>query len=211
MGRQDAMRARIDRVTGPVNTWIIGDDAEVIVIDPGESADAVMAVVGQREVLAVICTHGHARHVAAAFDVAGRDEAQVALHSADRLAWREAHPGKEPDIFMEERGIFQVADVTLEVIHAPGHSPGSICLYCDELGVLFSGDAVSGGGPVPHQGYFDDFPRQVSSIGANVLTLHGDTRILAGHGEESTVALAERRFDSWVSAGPEGLIDEPTD
>jgi glyoxylase-like metal-dependent hydrolase (beta-lactamase superfamily II) len=211
MGRQDAMRARIDRVTGAVNTWIIGDDAEVIVIDPGESADAVMAVVGQRDVLAVICTHGHARHVAAAFDVASRDEAQVALHSADRLAWREAHPGTEPDIFMEEGGIFQVADVTLEVIHAPGHSPGSICLYCHELGALFSGDAVSGGGPVPHQGYFDDFPRQVSSIGASVLTLDGDTKILAGHGEESTVALAERRFDSWVAAGPEGLIDEPTD
>jgi glyoxylase-like metal-dependent hydrolase (beta-lactamase superfamily II) len=211
MGRQDAMRPKIDRVTGAVNTWIIGDDAEVIVIDPGESADAVMAVVGQREVLAVICTHGHARHVAAAFDVAGRDEAQVALHRADRLVWREAQPGKEPDIFMEEGGIFQVAGVTLEVIHTPGHSPGSICLYCDELGVLFSGDAVSGGGPVPHQGYFDDFPRQVSSIGASVLTLDGDTRILAGHGEESTVALAERRFDSWVSAGPEGLIDEPTD
>jgi glyoxylase-like metal-dependent hydrolase (beta-lactamase superfamily II) len=205
------MRARIDRVTGAVNTWIIGDDAEVIVIDPGESADAVMPVVGQREVLAVICTHGHARHVAAAFDVASRDEAQVALHSADRLVWREAHSGKEPDIFMEEGGIFQVADVTLEVLHAPGHSPGSICLYCDDLGVLFSGDAVSGGGPVPHQGYFDDFPRQVSSIGASVLTLDGDTRILAGHGEESKVALAERRFDSWVAAGPEGLIDEPTD
>jgi len=205
------MRARIDRVAGSVNTWIIGDDEEVIIIDPGESADAVMPVVGQREVLAVICTHGHGRHVAAAFDVASRDEAQVALHSADRLAWREAHPGKEPDIFMEEGGLFQVADVTLEVIYVPGHSPGSICLYSDELGVLFSGDAVSGGGPVPHQGYFDDFPRQVSSIGASVLTLDADTRILAGHGEESTVGQAERRFDSWVSAGPEGLIDEPTD
>jgi glyoxylase-like metal-dependent hydrolase (beta-lactamase superfamily II) len=202
------MQAKIDRVTGAVNTWIIGDDDEVIVIDPGESADAVLSVVGQREVLAVICTHGHARHVAAAFDVADRDEAPVALHDGDRLAWREAHPGKEPDIRMENGGIFEIADVTLEVIHAPGHSPGSVCLYCEELGVLFSGDAASGGGPVPHQGAFDDFPQQVSSIGASVLTLDGDTRILAGHGEETTVATAERRFDSWVAAGPDGLIDE---
>ena len=85
------MQARIDRVAGTVNTWIVGDDDEVIVIDPGESADAVLNVVGQREVLAVICTHGHARHVAAAFDVASRDEAPVALHNADRLSWREAH------------------------------------------------------------------------------------------------------------------------
>jgi glyoxylase-like metal-dependent hydrolase (beta-lactamase superfamily II) len=205
------MQARIDRVAGSVNTWIIGDDDEVIVIDPGESADEVMPVVGEREVLAVICTHGHARHVAAAFDVADRDEAPVALHDSDRLAWREAHSAKEPDIRMENGGIFEVADVTLEVIHAPGHSPGSVGLYCEEMSVLFSGDIVGGGGPVPHQGTFEDFPRQVSSIGASVLTLDSDTRILAGHGEEITVATAERRFDSWVAAGPEGLIDEPSD
>lgn len=205
------MQARIDRVAGTVNTWIVGDDDEVIVIDPGESADAVMNIVGQRELLAVICTHGHARHVAAALDVASRDEAPVALHSADRLSWREAHPGTEPDIQVEDGGIFEVADVTLEVIHAPGHSPGSICLYCEELGVLFSGDVVSGGGPVPHEGYFEDFPRQLSSIGASVLTLDGATRVLAGHGEEFTAAAAERRFDSWVSAGPEGLIEESAD
>ncbi|HUZ53577.1 MAG TPA: MBL fold metallo-hydrolase [Streptosporangiaceae bacterium] len=205
------MQARIDRVAGTVNTWIIGDDDDVIVIDPGESADAVLNVVGEREVLAVICTHGHARHVAAAFDVANRDEAPVALHNADRLAWREAHSGTEPDIQMEDGGIFDVADVTLEVIHAPGHSPGSSCLFCEELGVLFSGDVVSSGGPVPHEGFFEDFPRQLSSIGAAVLTLDAQTRILAGHGEEFTVAGAERRFDSWVSAGPEGLIDKPAE
>jgi len=202
------MQARIDRVGGAVNTWVIGDDDEAIVIDPGESAEAVMNTVGQRDVLAVICTHGHARHVAAAFDVARRDEAPVALHAADKLSWREAHKSTEPDIQMEQGGIFEVAGVTLEVIHAAGHSPGSVALYCDELGVLFAGDIVSGGGPVPHDGYFDDFPGQLSAIGAHVLTLDGDTRILAGHGEELTVAMAERRFDSWVSAGPEGLIGE---
>jgi len=203
------MEARIDRVAGPVNTWIVGDDDEVIVIDPGESAEEVLRVTGEREVLAVICTHGHARHVAAAFEVAKRDEAPVALHGGDRLAWREAHGSTQPDISMEDGGRFEVADVSLEVIHAPGHTPGSVCLYSEELEVLFSGDVVSGAGPVPHEGYFDDFPRQLSSIGAHVLTLHHDTRILPGHGEETTVAVAERRFDSWVSAGPEGLIDEP--
>jgi len=202
------MQARIDRVAGTVNTWVIGDDDEVIVVDPGESADAVMNTVGQRDVLAVICTHGHARHFAAAFDVARRDEAPVALHAADKLSWREAHKATEPDIQMEQGGIFEVADVTLEVIHAPGHSPGSVGLYCDGLGVLFAGDILNAGGPVPHDGYFDDFPGQLSAIGAHVLTLAGDTRILAGHGEELSVAVAERRFDSWVSAGPEGLIDQ---
>ena len=202
------MDARIDRVVGDVNTWVIGDDDEVIVIDPGESAGAVLEIVGDREVAAVICTHGHHRHVAAAFDVAKRDDAPVAVHPGDRLPWRDAHGSTQPDINMEDGGVFEVADVTLEVLFTPGHSSGSVSLYCDELGVVFTGDAVTADGPVPHRDYFPDFPQQLSSIGAGLLTLDGQTRILPGHGEETTVATLERRFDSWVSAGPEGLLGE---
>jgi glyoxylase-like metal-dependent hydrolase (beta-lactamase superfamily II) len=205
------MEARIDRVARTVNTWIVGDDDEVIIIDPGDDAGSVLATVGEREILAVICTHGHARHVSAAFEVAKRDDAPVAVHSGDVLAWREAHPGAEPDIEMEDGGVFEVADVTLEVIHAPGHSPGSACLYSEELGVVFTGDVVSERGPAPHENVFPDFSRQLSAIGGAVLTLDSDTRILPGHGDELTVAIAERRFDSWVTAGPDGLAEDSDD
>jgi len=62
------MAARIDQVvTAGVNTWIIGDDEEVIVVDPGTDAEAVLAAAGKRDILAVICTHGHAGHATAAF------------------------------------------------------------------------------------------------------------------------------------------------
>jgi glyoxylase-like metal-dependent hydrolase (beta-lactamase superfamily II) len=199
------MDARIDQVAGAANTWIIGDDEEVIVIDPGVDAGQVLAKVGEREVLAVICTHGHAGHAAAAFAVAERDEAPVALHPQDRVFWREVHPREEADIEMEDGGVFEVADVALEVIHAPGHSPGSVCLYCEGLNVVFTGDVVSETGPVARDDGFPDFARQLSSIGAQVLTLPGTTRVLPGHGEEFTVAIAEKRFDSWVAAGPAGF------
>ena len=202
------MEARIDQVTATANTWIVGDDEEVIVIDPGVDAGQVLAKVGKREVLAVICTHGHAAHATAAFAVAERDEAPVALHPADRVFWREVHAGDEPDIEMEDGGVFEVADVALEVIHAPGHSPGSVCLYCEGLNVVFTGDVVTETGPVARDDGFPDFARQLSSIGAQVLTLPGTTRVLPGHGGEFTVAVAEKRFDSWVSAGPAGFADE---
>src|SRR5260221_10484084 len=104
-----------------VNTWIIGDAEEVIVVDPGRDAAPVLAAVGDREVMAVIFTHGHAGHAAAAVEVAARDEAPVAVHPKDRVYWREAHPDDDPGIDMEGGGIFEVADVALEVIHAPGH------------------------------------------------------------------------------------------
>ena len=64
------MEARIERTGTTVNSWVIGDDEEVIVIDPGEDAESVLERVGEREILAVICTHGHASHVAAAIKVA---------------------------------------------------------------------------------------------------------------------------------------------
>ena len=197
------MSARIDRVAGAVNTWIVGDDEEAIVIDPGPEARAVLDHVGDREVIAVICTHGHREHAAGAIEVADRDEAPVALHPADRLYWRELHSGGDPDIEMEDGGIFEVADVALEVIHAPGHSPGSVVLYCEDLEAVFAGDALAAAGPVAHDDGFPDFPRQLSAIGEQLLTLPPGTRVLPGHGEELTIAEAEKRFDSWVAAGPD--------
>lgn len=200
------MEARVERVEARGrahrNAWVIGDDDEVVVIDPGEDAGTVLEKVGEREILAVICTHGHEAHVAAAPEVADRDDAPVALHPKDMLAWREAHGEGDPEIEMEEGGLFEVAGVTLEVLNTPGHTPGSVSIYCDDLGVVFSGDALSEDGPVPHAGEFPDFAAQLSAIGSELLTLPGPTRVLSGHGEEITIAAAEKSFDGWVTAGP---------
>jgi glyoxylase-like metal-dependent hydrolase (beta-lactamase superfamily II) len=195
------MEARIERVTED-GGWVIGDDEEVIVIDPGKDAAGVLEVAGDREILAVICTHGHASHVAAALEVAERDEAPVALHRADRLFWRAVHPEADPEIEMADGGRFDVADVQLEVIHTAGHTPGSVSLYCEDLGAVFTGDALLASGPTPHEGEFPDFPGQLTAIGERLLGLPPDTRVLPGHGEESSIADAAKRFDGWVSAGP---------
>jgi glyoxylase-like metal-dependent hydrolase (beta-lactamase superfamily II) len=200
------MDARVERVEvagkPDRNAWVLGDDEEVVVIDPGGDAEAVLGKVGDREILAVICTHGHQSHVAAAPEVAERDEAPVALHPKDLLSWREAHGDGDPEIEMEEGGSFEVAGVTLEVLHTPGHTPGSVSIYCDDLGVVFSGDALAADGACPHAGEYPNFSTQLSSIGAELLTLPGDTRVLPGHGEEITIAAAEKQFDGWISAGP---------
>ncbi len=204
MSSQDA---RIDTVTGTANTWIVGDDEDVIVIDPGDNADRVLEAVGHREIMAVICTHAHAGHAAAALGVAERDEAPVALHPADRPAWRELHD-TNPEIEMEDGGTFEVAGVTLEVLHAPGHSRGSVVLYCEALGAAFTGDVVTATGPVARADGYPNWGRQLDAIGAQVLTLPAETRLLPGHGEEFTVAVAEKRFNGWVASGQDREADE---
>jgi len=211
VGGQDAHpESGVDELGGhavdEVNAWLIGDDDEVIVIDPGEDADAVLEQVGDREILAVICTHGHAGHIAAAVEVAERDEAQVALHRSDRLLWRTVHDGDDPEIEMADGGRFDVGDVQLEVIHTAGHTPGSVSLYCEGLEVVFTGDALTARGPVPHEGEFADFPGQLTAIGERLLALPPRTRVLPGHGEESMIGDAAKRFDGWVTAGPAGEL-----
>jgi glyoxylase-like metal-dependent hydrolase (beta-lactamase superfamily II) len=209
------VEARVERVSAPevaeresqpvgaqCNAWLIGDDDEVIVIDPGEHADAVLEAAGEREIIAVICTHGHARHVAAAVEVAERDEAPVALHRSDLLFWRMAYDDVDPEIEMAAGGRFDVSDVALEVIHTPGHSPGSVSLYCEDLEVVFTGDTLAAIGPVPHEGEYPDFARQLTAIGERLLDLPPATRVLPGHGEETTIGDAAKRFDGWVTAGP---------
>src|SRR5437764_13916323 len=165
------MSTRIDQFSPPggeVNTWLVGDDEEVIVIDPGADAAGVLDAVGDREVLAVICTHGHADHVAAAFEAAEPDEAPVALHPGDRSLWRETHPDEDADLEMQDGGVFEVADVRPEVIHAPGHTAGSVCLYCEDLGAVFHGHVLLADGPAPQDGAFPDFAGQRNANGESL-------------------------------------------
>jgi glyoxylase-like metal-dependent hydrolase (beta-lactamase superfamily II) len=109
---------------------------------------------------------------------------------------------------MAAGGRFDVSDVGLEVIHTAGHTAGSVSLYCRELGVVFTGDALYARGPVPHDGLFTDFPRQLIAIGERLLDLPASTRVLPGHGEEFTIEDASKQFDGWVAAGPAGSLAE---
>jgi len=77
-----------------------------------------------------------------------------------------------------------------------------VSLYCADLGVVFTGDALLDSGPAPHDGEFPDFPGQLTAIGERLLDLPAGTKVLPGHGEESSIAIAAKRFDGWVSAGP---------
>jgi glyoxylase-like metal-dependent hydrolase (beta-lactamase superfamily II) len=197
------MSARVEQVaSAEVNTWLIGDDDEVIVIDPGPDADLVLAAAGDREILAVICTHGQPGALAGALQVARRDEAPVAVHPSDRTVRGDTPPETEPAIEMADGGVFETAGVGLEAIHTPGYTPGSVCLYCEDLDVVFTGHALATDGPVPLDGAFPDFAGQLTMIGEALLTLPGDTRVLPGRGQETTIALAEQDFDTWAAAIP---------
>ncbi|MER5323050.1 MBL fold metallo-hydrolase [Streptosporangium roseum] len=206
------MTARIERVVteGVVdvdgaehkvenNTWILGDDEEVIVIDPARDAEKILEKVGEREVLAVVCTHGLPDHVGAAIEVAARDEAVVALHPKDRPLWRLTWPDTWPDIDMEDEGVFGVADVELEVLSTPGVSQGGVSLYCEALGAVFTGKSLQADGPGKVGGEYPALADQLTAIGGRLFTLRHGIRVLPAHGEETTIGALESQFDAWLS------------
>ena len=183
------------------NVWLVGDDDEVAVVDAAHDAAAILAAVDGRRVVVVALTHGHNDHINAALEVAaGSGGAPVAIHPADRMLWDVVHPGVEPAV-LADGDTLDVAGTTLRVIHTPGHSPGGVCLYAEALGVVLSGDTLFHGGPGATGRSFSDFPTILESIRGRLLALPPGTRVLTGHGEETTIGAEAAAYDDWVARG----------
>jgi glyoxylase-like metal-dependent hydrolase (beta-lactamase superfamily II) len=169
------------------NVWLVGDDREVVVIDAAHDAGAIVTAVGDRRLVAVISTHGHNDHINVAAQVAGDAAAPVLLHPGDQVLWKMVYRDRPPDGVLAGEQTIEVAGTELRVLHTPGHSPGSVCLYAAELGTVFSGDTLFHGGPGATGRSYSDRPTIIASIRGTLLTLPPETVVHTGHGEDTTI------------------------
>lgn len=169
------------------NVWLVGDDHEVVVIDAAHDPAAILAAVGGRRLSAIVCTHGHNDHINAAPQVAGATGAPVLLHQGDEMLWRMIYPGTRPDEDLGDEQVIEIAATPLRVLHTPGHSPGSVCLYAPALGTVFSGDTLFHGGPGATGRSYSDHDTIIASIRGKLLGLPPETVVRTGHGQDTTI------------------------
>lgn len=183
------------------NVWIVGDDEEVVVVDAPHDAAAIAAVVGERRVVAIACTHAHDDHVQQAPALSALTDAPILLHPDDRVVWELTHPDRAPDGVLADGDRIEVAGITLHVIHTPGHAPGAVCFHAPALRALFSGDTLFAGGPGATGRSYSDFATIIASIRDRLFTLPPETVVHAGHGGTTTIGDEVPALDDWIARG----------
>ena len=169
------------------NVWVVGDDRECVVIDAPHDPAPILDLVGGRTVRAVLCTHAHDDHVRVAPELGAAVGAPVLLHPMDLPLWSQTH-SSPPDGELSDGQQIEVAGTILTVLHTPGHTPGGVCFYAEELATVFTGDTLFAGGPGATGRSFSDRALLVTSIVDKLLSLPGQTIVKTGHGDDTTIA-----------------------
>ncbi|MEU0875030.1 MBL fold metallo-hydrolase [Nocardia brasiliensis] len=182
------------------NVWLIGDDRDVLVVDAAHDANAIAAAVGTRNVVAILCTHGHNDHVTVAPELSARLDAPILLHPGDDPLWRMTHPDVDYRSLAETPRI-TVADIDIDILHTPGHSPGSVSLHVPAATALFTGDTLFSGGPGATGRSYSDFDTIIDSIRDRLLTLPEETTVHTGHGDSTTIGTEKPALADWIARG----------
>ncbi|OKH82624.1 Zn-dependent hydrolase [Mycobacterium sp. ST-F2] len=182
------------------NIWLVGDDKDVVVFDAAHTAAPIIDAVNGRNVVAVICTHGHNDHITVAPELSAALDAPVLLHPADEMLWRVIHPDN-PFHTVDDDQVLTVGGLEIKAIHTPGHSPGSVCWHIPDLNAVISGDTLFHGGPGATGRSYSDFPTILASISDKLGKLPSDTVVYTGHGDTTTIGGELVHYDEWVARG----------
>lgn len=201
------------REVGPLacNCYIVGDETSkhAIVIDPGGDADVLAEVIAGKEliVVAIVATHAHFDHIIAAERLRALTGAPFYLHDADRvlLDWMqtsgrlflgvELPPPPDVDRSAAEGEVLTAGDARLEVLHTPGHSPGSITLVSENA--IFSGDTLFAGSVGRTDLPGGDTSLLLRVIAEKLFAFDDELVVHPGHGPPTTVG-EERRFNPFL-------------
>jgi glyoxylase-like metal-dependent hydrolase (beta-lactamase superfamily II) len=192
------------------NCTILGDTAskDAIVVDPGDDVAQVLQALAKHGLTcrAIVNTHTHIDHVGGNHGLREATGARVMLHESDLplydhlplqaefLGLPVAPPRGAVDEHIHHGDHVRAGGLDLEVLHTPGHTPGSLCFHvAGEAPLLLSGDTLFAGSIGRTDLWGGDYDQEIASIRNRLLGLDDRTRVVAGHGPETTIGLERLR------------------
>ena len=196
------------------NAYLVADSqsGEAVVIDPAWDGDLILAAAQERgwRIAHLWYTHAHFDHIGGAGAIADalNPLPLVALHPADHTLWRaeggaplfglRIDPGPEPSIDLVHGMHMQLGQAQFEVRHTPGHTPGHCIFYVAEDNLVFCGDLIFQGSVGRTDLPGGSWDQLLNSIRTQIFSLPDETRLLSGHGPETTVG-EEKRSNPFVA------------
>jgi hydroxyacylglutathione hydrolase len=195
--------------TMAVCCYIVGceDTGEGIVIDPGGDDEKVIDMIKKEKISIkyIVNTHGHPDHVCGNSRLKEETGAPIVMHEEDVAFFARSDmenyfsmlglaASPPPDKSVKDGDVLEVGNLSFEIIHTPGHTPGGICLYSKPH--LFSGDTLFVGaiGRTDFPG--GDMAIFMRSINERLLTLPADTIVWPGHGYGGSQSTIEKEKKS---------------
>ncbi|MCK9487585.1 MAG: MBL fold metallo-hydrolase [Dehalococcoidia bacterium] len=176
-------------------------DPGVTIVDVPEGIEAVIEALGDEPIERIVVTHSHFDHWQG-FDVL-RAHTDAPVYAGAQETNLEASRNIQP---LEDGEVFHVGSAQVQVIHAPGHTPGSICLLAQKA--LLTGDTLFPGGPGRTRTP-EDLRTLINSITTRLYVLEPETAVLPGHGATTTLEESRREYEVFASKEhPEDLAGD---
>ena len=178
MAKLSIVKVKLDR---EVNCYVVSDASskEAVIIDPGTPVEKIAEQAKGLTIKYIFATHGHPGHVGGKDDLKSMVGGETGIHSADAKQFL-----RSADHYLVDGDVFDVGELKVEVMHTPGHTPGSVCLVIANH--AFVGDTILAGG-IGRQMPETDLRRQMMSIGTKLLRLPPATALYPGHGPATSL------------------------
>ncbi len=181
------------------NCHILADDSgEAVIVDPGDDPDKIIEISKDFKVRYLLHTHCHLDHISGTRKVADATGAKVLIHEKDRplyeklpdqaraFGWDVGDPAPIDETF-DDSDVIRFGNSSLDILHTPGHTPGSCCFRDPEQGLVFSGDTLFKRSIGRTDLWGGNYDQELDSIRQKLFALDPDTVVYPGHGPETRI------------------------